>query len=246
MVAKAAILADLRASMAAIERGEGSGMFAADGSCGDGRAVRGDAEEGARGAVGTRDTARAVAPMAIEAAGEQRASDAGGCEFEGDGRGADEKTAEAAFRKILRWVSVRERSSAYVRERLAKDEFSPEAIDEALERALRVRVVDDRRYGDALIRMKLAAGKGLRAAEAEIIELGIDPSTLDAWQEHAERGREAEVQRALALLRRRPPRAKQAREAAFRKLVGQGFPTDIASSAARLWSEEYFADIGTL
>ena len=54
------------------------------------------------------------------------------------------------------------------------------------------------------------------------------------------------MQRALALLRRRPPRAKQAREAAFRKLVGQGFPTDIASSAARLWSEEYFADIGTL
>ena len=136
--------------------------------------------------------------MAIEAAGEQRASDAGGCEFEGDGRGADEKTGEAAFRKILRWVSVRERSSAYVRERRAKDEFSPEAIDEALERALRVRVVDDRRYGDALIRMKLAAGKGLRAAEAEIIELGIDPSTLDAWQEHAERGRDAEVQRALA------------------------------------------------
>ena len=221
MATKAAILADLRASMAAIERGEGSGAFAADSSCGDRRAARGDAE----------DTGGTAAPAAIGAAGGQRASDASSCELQGDRHGGGERTGEAAFRKILRWVSVRERSSAYVRERLAKDEFPPEAIDEALDRAVRAHAVDDRRYSDALIRMKLAAGKGLRAAEAEIIGLGIDPSTFVAWHEHAERG---------------PPRAKQAREAAFRKLVGQGFSTDIASSAARLWSEEHFADIGTL
>ena len=42
----------------------------------------------------------------------------------------------------------------------------------------------------------------------------------------------------LALLRRRPPRAKRAREAAFRKLVTQGFDTDVAVTAARRWSEE--------
>ena len=151
---------------------------------------------------------------------------------------APEKTADEAFRKILRWVSVRERSSAYVRDRLAKDDFPAEAVEEALARAVRMHAVDDRRYGDALIRMKLAAGKGLRAAEAEIAELGIDPASLDAWQEHAERGRDAEVERALAVLRRRPPRAKQARKAAFRKLVGQGYATDVASTAARRWSEE--------
>lgn len=149
-----------------------------------------------------------------------------------------EKTAEEAFRKILRWASVRERSTAYVRDRLSKDEFPSEVIEEALERAVRVHAIDDRRYSDALIRMKLSAGKGLRAAEAEISELGIDPASLDTWQEHAERGRDAEVERALAVLRRRPPRAKQAREAAFRKLVGQGYATDVASTAARRWFEE--------
>lgn len=148
------------------------------------------------------------------------------------------KTADEAFRKILRWVSVRERSTAYVRERLAKDEFPTEAIEEALDQAVRTRAVDDRRYSDALIRMKLSAGKGLRAVEAEISELGIDPASLDAWQEHASRGSEAEVERALAMLRRRPPRAKQAREAAFRKLVGQGYTADVASTAARRWFEE--------
>lgn len=151
---------------------------------------------------------------------------------------APEKTADAAFRKILHWVSVRERSSAYVRDRLIRDEYPPDAVEEALDRAMRVHAVDDRRYSDALIRMKLAAGRGLRDAEAEIESLGIEPSSLDAWREHAERGSNAEVDRALALLRRRPPRAKHLREAAFRKLVSQGYSTDVASTAARQWSEE--------
>lgn len=193
MPSKADILADLRASLAAIEAGE---------------------------AVPSPEAAPAT-PAADGATGPS-----GG------------KTADDAFRKILRWVSVRERSTAYVRERLLKDEFPPKAVEEAVARAVDCRAVDDRRYGDALIRMKLAAGRGLRDAEAEIETLGIDPASLDAWQEHAERGREAEVERALAVLRRRPPRAKAAREAAFRKLVGQGFGTDIASTAARLWYEE--------
>lgn len=157
------------------------------------------------------------------------------------GAEGEERTADAAFRRILRWAAVRERSSAYLRDRLLKDDFAPEAIDEALARAVRAHVVDDRRYGDALIRMKLSAGKGLRSAVAEIEGLGIDSASLDAWQEHAEQGREAEVERALAVLRRRPPRAKAAREAAFRKLIGQGYDTDIAATAARLWVEESLA-----
>ena len=49
------------------------------------------------------------------------------------------------------------------------------------------------------------------------------------------------MERALALLRRRPPRAKQVREAAFRKLAARGFDTDVAASAARLWYEETLA-----
>ena len=95
-----------------------------------------------------------------------------------------------------------------------------------------MRAIDDRRYADALVRTRLAAGKGLRDARSEIEALGIDPESLDAWQEHAARGREAEVERALALLRRRPPRAKQVREAAFRKLAARGFDTDEETLAA--------------
>lgn len=160
-----------------------------------------------------------------------------GIEF--DAPSDEAHSAQDAYQKILRIIAVRERSTAYLRERLvAKEGFPPQAAEEALQKAQRLHLVDDRRYGDALIRMRLAAGKGLRAAEQEIQELGIDPTTLDAWQEHHEQGRDAEVDRALQLLRRRPPRAKQAREAAFRKLVGQGYSTDVAATAARRWIEE--------
>ena len=153
-----------------------------------------------------------------------------GEEREGALNDEEGKTARDAYQKILRWAAVRERSTAYLRERLLKDDFPAAVVEEALQRAMRVRAVDDRRYADALVRMKLAAGRGLRDAEREIEELGIDPATLDSW--------DFEVGRALAALRRRPPKAKRAREAAFRRLVSQGFSTDVAASASRTWSEE--------
>ncbi len=152
--------------------------------------------------------------------------------------GEEGKTARDAYQKILRWAAVRERSTAYLRERLLKDDFPAAVVEEALQRAMRVRAVDDRRYADALVRMKLAAGRGLRDAEREIEELGIDPATLDSWVEHERKGRDFEVGRALAALRRRPPKAKRAREAAFRRLVSRGFSADVAATASRTWFEE--------
>ena len=78
------------------------------------------------------------------------------------------------------------------------------------------------------------------AFDIPVIERGEGEASvsLDAWQEHAAQGPEVERERALALLRRRPPRAKNARDAAFRKLVGQGYSTDVAGSVARQWAEE--------
>ncbi len=224
MASKADILAQLRQSVAAIERGDTAG--AAVQSRDAVRTARSEVERAMGPILGSHaDAALGPCSCSGRAQGEQAARES-------------EKTAEAAYQKILRWVAVRERSTAYLRNRLAQDDFPVEAIDEALERALRTHAVDDRRYCDALVRMRLAAGKGLRGAEVEIAELGIDPCSLDAWQEHEARGADAEVERALGVLRRRPPRAKQAREAAFRKLVGQGYATDVAASAARRWYEE--------
>lgn len=251
MSAKADILDQLRCSVAAIERGEADPHGSTTGL--DTPSLSATSGEGRWGtkshcrgvAAGKRHRAAGSSAEHPKAAGPSRgtfsrkATD-DPCEDESVSP-AEGKTADAAFQRILRWAAVRERSTVYVRERLLRDEFAPTAVEEAVERAERVRAIDDRRYADALVRTRLAAGKGLCDARSEIEALGIDPESLDAWQEHAARGREAEVERALVLLRRRPPRAKRAREAAFRKLATQGFDTDVAASAARLWHEETLA-----
>lgn len=222
MSSKADILATLRADIAALEavsplEGQGTQAVAWPRSAED-DAVCGE-REGTSCSQGLGRTARKA-------------------EQGGDPNSEEGKTARDAYQKILRWAAVRERSTAYLRERLLKDDFPAAAVEEALQRAQRVRAVDDRRYADALVRMKLAAGRGLRDAEREIEDLGIDPATLDSWAEHEQKGRDFEVNRALAALRRRPPKAKRAREAAFRRLVSQGFSTDVAATASRRWSEE--------
>lgn len=224
MASRSDILTALRADIAAIERGDAASDDPLRSEAAAGGAGRPDPVPGGRRADGPTSGRRR--PCGLDAAGSSG----------GEG-GRDDKTADAAFQKILRWASVRERSSAYVRDRLSRDEFPEEAVEEALERAVRVRAVDDRRYADALVRTTLASGRGLRRAEGEIRGLGIDPESLDSWAEHREAGRDAEVARALEVLRRRPPRARAAREAAFRKLVGQGYDADVASTAARLWFE---------
>ena len=230
MTSKADILAQLRGRIASIEQqGADAGLFESQPSGAAAHPCAVDASSWVAADKGEEGTGQAVG----EAFSNHESSSV---------EPADEAhSPQAAYQKILRLISVRERSTAYLRTRLLNDEFPAASVEEALAKAQRLFLVDDRRYGDALIRMKLAAGKGLRDAEREIEELGIDPTTLDAWQEHHQQGREAEVARALAVLRRRPPRAKQAREAAFRKLVSQGYGTDIASSAARQWYEETHA-----
>lgn len=222
MASKADILAALRADIAALEAAPSS-----EEPCAQVAAWPCPAEDDA---VCDRDTGASCA--------QNLGRSSHGEEQENALSNEEGKTARDAYQKILRWAAVRERSTAYLRERLLKDDFPAAAVEEALQRAVRVRAVDDRRYADALVRMKLAAGRGLRDAEREIEELGIDPATLDSWVEHERKGRDFEVGRALAALRRRPPKAKRAREAAFRRLVSQGFSTDIAATASRTWSEE--------
>lgn len=145
---------------------------------------------------------------------------------------------ERAYQKILRLASVRERSTAQLRERLARDGFEPSDIDTALERAERNRVVDDARYAEFYVRSKLACGKGAAGILRELECLGIDPESVEPFQEHCLEGQDAEEERAMELLRRKPPRSKNKREGAFRKLMQQGYSAGVASSVARRWAEE--------
>lgn len=142
----------------------------------------------------------------------------------------------AAFRKIERLCLAREQACEQLRQRLARDGFEPEAVEAALLRALACGLVDDARFADVLVRSRLAQGRGRRGIAAELEGLGIDADSVDALA--ASDGDDAgEVERALALLERKPPRAKNRRDAAYRRLAQKGFSASVSSTAARLWCE---------
>ena len=142
-----------------------------------------------------------------------------------------------AFKKILKLASIREQAGKKLHERLIKDGFSEQAVS------------NDERYAEAFMRTQLAQGKGRRGVERALEQLDIDSPSEEAWQLAYEQFGDDEFERAMALLRRKPPRSKNLREGAYRKLVQKGYSADVAASAARRWSEslaapecEYFAD----
>lgn len=147
----------------------------------------------------------------------------------------DEET-ERAFRKIERLAGAREQASVALRRRLVREEFGEDAVERAIERALACGLVDDRRYADVLVRSRLSQGKGRRGIAAELTDLGINPDAVEAFS--IDDGDDSdEVGRALALLDRKPPRSKNRRETAYRRLAQKGFSASVASSAARQWCE---------
>ena len=143
---------------------------------------------------------------------------------------------ERAYQKILRCVSVREQSSIKMREKLSNAGFSEEVIDCALDRAMRTSAIDDARYANALIRMTISRGKGLAFVEREIEALGLHLEEMEAYAEYLEDYPQSDEARALDFLRRHPPRSKNQREGAFRKLVSQGYSISVAGDAAQMWA----------
>ena len=152
---------------------------------------------------------------------------------EGGGAGKD------AFKKILDFLNARDRSEHALRLKLAEKGFTEEEIDEGIQRAKDYGFVNDARYADVLIRSRIAQGKGAVGIERELRAQHIDPLNVEGWPYEYEAFGEAETQRALKLLERKPPRSKNPREAAFRKLVNNGYSTSCASSAARAWAEAH-------
>lgn len=169
-----------------------------------------------------------------------------------------------AFEKVTRLACSRERGSRELIDRLVRDGFPQEVAESAVRRALDCGLIDDTRYGAVLIRTRVSQGRGRKGIEDELERAGIAASDIPGWPEEffsvddfdlfrvnansedglvccsfgCESSDEQEIERALALLRRKPPRSKNIQASAYRKLVTKGYSTSVASAATRRFMEE--------
>lgn len=152
--------------------------------------------------------------------------------------GADKAVGGDPFSRIVRLLSVRDYASAELVRRLSREGYDSEEAEAAVARAVSCGLVDDLRFAESFARGRISRGRGVAGIERELSDLGIEASALPGWpDEFLGGGFDAEFDRAMALLERKPPRSKNVRESAYRRLISKGFSSDVSARAARTWSE---------
>lgn len=146
--------------------------------------------------------------------------------------------ANAAFGKIERLLAVRDRSVTETRSRLQRDHYTERAIAESLERALRCGYLDDARFAEGFIRMRLRASKGINGIVRDLKGHQIDAYAIPGFPDAFLEEQGSQLDNAIRLLERKPPRAKNKKQAAYAKLIRNGFSSSVASSAVKSWIAE--------
>ncbi len=151
----------------------------------------------------------------------------------------DRAMADKAFKKIIALVNVSDRSERTIRQRLQREAYDEVAIEESVSRAKQYGFIDDVRFAEILIRSRISQQKGSAGIIRELSENGIQADEVPGWPYDYPVSYEEELNRALEVLNRKPPHAKNKRDAAYRRLMQKGYPSSVASSAARMWTEQH-------
>ena len=133
----------------------------------------------------------------------------------------------------LTYLGRRERTVAEMRLRLEREGADEDAIGLVLDELAADALLDDARYARLFVEdNRTLEGWGSERIERELRARGVDPELAGAALGAGEG--EGELDRALALLRRRfpdPPRDRRARDRALGVLVRRGYDSEVAVDA---------------
>jgi regulatory protein len=163
----------------------------------------------------------------------RRVQAGGGAPLEGERAGS----ADAAHAAALRWLAVRARTRAELRQRLEERGFEAAAVAETLERLERVGLVDDAALAGAVAEGRAERGLDAPAIAAELRDRGVDPALAERAaqaavpaEDRADRCRQVARAR-LAQLDGLPTTTQLRRLAAY--LARRGYPPELSESVAR-------------
>jgi regulatory protein len=148
-------------------------------------------------------------------------------------------SAERVVGDAYRLLGHRARSREELRRRLLAKEHDEHAVAGALERLTAEGFLDDAAFARSYVADKRGLGSwGAARIRRGLRELGVDAALIDEALD-ADGGEEgAELDRALAVLRRRgapEPPLEAARRRAFQALQRRGFSSSVAYAAVRVW-----------
>jgi regulatory protein len=139
-----------------------------------------------------------------------------------------------------RFLGRRDRTVAEVRGRLEADGIDAEVVDGAVAELTRQGYLDDARYAQRFVEDRRSIDAwGAERIERGLLAVGVDPALIAAAL--GDRGAAEELDAALALLRRRFPRAPAGdrdRDRALGVLVRKGYDLDLAYDAIRAYERD--------
>jgi regulatory protein len=131
----------------------------------------------------------------------------------------------------LKMLARRELSEAQVRQRLARRDHDPDAIDDAIARLLGERAIDDARVAEAIARTETAVRRrGKLRVRLQIERAGIAKGVARRAVDEVFDGVDADAQIQASLNKRLRGRERIADDREFQRLyrylIGQGFEAD--------------------
>ena len=149
-----------------------------------------------------------------------------------------DRVSDDAYLAALRLLARRELSEAQVRQRLARRQHAPDAIDEAIARLKTSRSLDDERTAAAIAQTELTVrGRGRHRVRRQIEAAGIAAAVALRAVDEAFAGVDDDALLAAAVDRRLRGRTTIAddreMQRLYRYLLGQGFDSDRIIAALR-------------